>query len=35
MLTQCAKCSKKIEKHQSYEHQGNLSAYAEDHGLCP
>ena len=28
MLIQCTKCSKKIEKHQSYEHQGNL--FCED-----
>jgi DNA-directed RNA polymerase subunit RPC12/RpoP len=28
MLAQCARCGKKIEKHQSYEHQGNL--FCED-----
>jgi DNA-directed RNA polymerase subunit RPC12/RpoP len=24
MLAQCARCGKKIEKHQSYDHQGNV-----------
>jgi DNA-directed RNA polymerase subunit RPC12/RpoP len=28
MLAQCARCGKKIEKHQGYEHQGNL--FCED-----
>jgi hypothetical protein len=28
MLSQCARCDKKIEKHQGYEHQGNL--FCED-----
>ena len=28
MLVQCARCGKKIEKHQSYDHQGNV--FCED-----